>query len=338
MLKTEELYKIIDGHVESFKWPQRPRGLYAPLKYTMDLGGKRLRPRLCMVAYNLFSNKIDETILGPATSIELLHNFTLIHDDIMDKAELRRGKPTVYKKWDTNVAILGGDTMCLMAFYMVGKAPAKVLPKILELFAGSSIEVCHGQQMDMEFESRSNVSMAEYIKMIGLKTAVLLSCSAKMGAIIGGASDAIAEQIYKFVYDLGIAFQIEDDYLDSFGNEKIFGKKIGGDILNNKKTWLLVKCQNIVAKKSAQKRELDELLAINPYQPNLSESKRKQMEDKKIAAVQQFYRATGVDKLALQAIDKYYKKALQTLSKIKLTKAQKDRLEEFASSIVKRNK
>ncbi len=322
MLQLEQINKIIDQAIEEVRFKNKPELLYAPLKYILDLGGKRLRPRFCLTAYNLFKEKIDDTIIKPALALEIFHNFTLIHDDIMDKAQLRRGMPTVYNKWNTNVAILSGDAMCIESFQYLNYAPAEKLSQINPLFSETALQVCEGQQFDMDFEEMDSVPMEEYIKMIGLKTAVLIACSAKIGAILGDASEELCNQLYNFGYQLGVAFQIQDDLLDSFGDEKVFGKKIGGDILNNKKTWLLIKCQNIITPQ--ERKQLDTLLKMDA-------------NDAKIEAVKAFFKEHEIDLLARETIAEYNNKALEILEKMRLGKEQKQQLESYAMWLVKRN-
>ncbi len=342
MLKLEQLYNLIDQEVRQLEWPERPEKLYAPLQYMMDMGGKRIRPRLCLISYNLFKDDIGKHILSPALALEVFHNFTLIHDDIMDNADIRRGRPTVYRKWDNNVAILSGDTMCIWAFKMLGQAPADRLDKVLKLFSQTTIEICEGQQMDMDFEDRMDVSLDEYIKMIGLKTSVLLACSSAMGAVIAGADDHICKGLYDFAYKLGLAFQIQDDYLDSFGDEKTFGKKIGGDILNNKKTWLLIRCREEACKKDAAEENTckRDRGAEKPFTSELEDLlKLEESEgEKKIQAVKDFYRKLGIDTMAQKAIVSYYQDALHTLEQTELAPEQKKQMEIFAQTLVSRNK
>ena len=352
MLKLEQLYNLIDQEVRQLEWPERPEKLYGPLQYMMDMGGKRIRPRLCLISYNLFKDDIGKHILSPALALEVFHNFTLIHDDIMDNADIRRGRPTVYRKWDNNVAILSGDTMCIWAFKMLGQAPADRLDKVLKLFSQTTIEICEGQQMDMDFEDRMDVSLDEYIKMIGLKTSVLLACSSAMGAVIAGADDHICKGLYDFAYKLGLAFQIQDDYLDSFGDEKTFGKKIGGDILNNKKTWLLIRCREEACKKDAAEENTCKRDAAkeNPCKRDGGTEKpfTSELEDllkleesegeKKIQAVKDFYRKLGIDTMAQKAIVSYYQDALHTLEQTELAPEQKKQMEIFAQTLVSRNK
>lgn len=327
MLKLEEIYKIIDDEISHLNWPEEPNGLYAPLKYMLDIGGKRLRPRFCLTAYNLFSDDIGEHILSPAMALEVFHSFTLIHDDIMDKADIRRGVPTVYKKWDNNTAILSGDAMCISSYQLLNAAPEHCLKAVHNIFTKTALEVCEGQQMDMNFETLDDVPMEDYMTMIGLKTGVLIACAASIGALIAGADRSLGQQIYDFGFQLGLAFQIQDDYLDSFGDEKVFGKKIGGDILNNKKTWLLIKCRELARKKDAESlvSKLEDLLAMGESEGQA-----------KIDAVKAFYRSLGVDTLAEEAINAYYNKAISELEKISLNSTQKAQLEKFASTLVKR--
>lgn len=328
MLKLEQLYSLVDQAVSRLEWPEEPKLLYDPLRYMMDMGGKRLRPRLCLVSYNLFKDDIGEHILTPALAMEVFHNFTLIHDDIMDNADIRRGVPTVYRKWNDNIAILSGDTMCLWAFKMIGQAPEETLGKALDLFTKTTIEVCEGQQLDMDFETRNDVSLKEYIQMIGLKTSVLLACSSAMGAVIAGADDKVCKALYDFGYKLGIAFQIQDDWLDSFGDEKTFGKKIGGDILNNKKTWLLIKCQEL-----AREKGKDCLLRLG----NLLEMNQSQGQ-KKIEAVKAFYQEFDIDSLARKTINSYYAEAMMSLRECGLDQDQVRQMETIAASLLGRNR
>ena len=324
MLPLEELYKIIDEAVEKTQWPAEPHYLYAPLKYMLNIGGKRIRPRFCLVTYNLFKDDIGPHIVNPAMAVELFHTFTLIHDDIMDNADLRRGKPTIFKKWNNNIAILSGDTMCISSYQHISFTPKEHISEVVALFSKTAIEICEGQQLDMDFEEMNNVSMDEYVNMITLKTAVLLACAAKMGAIIGGADKELCNQIYDFGLKLGLAFQIEDDYLDSFGDEKSFGKKIGGDILNNKKSWLLTRCREEALLKG-KGTKLDALLETEPT-------------DEKIAAFQEFYKELGINRLATEEIEKNYSEAIEILNGMSLNKEQKEQMRMFASSIVKRVK
>lgn len=243
---TESMIEsAVEALFRDIQFTKEPGGLYDALRYMIQIGGKRLRPRLCLTVYSLFKDSFDEGILGPTAGIEVFHSFTLIHDDIMDKSALRRGMPTVWTKWNDDTAILSGDVMCIDSYRRICQAPKECLGDVLELFNRTAAQVCEGQQYDMDFESLSQVPMEDYMKMIGLKTGVLIACAAAMGAIIGGATERECEELYRYGYDLGLAFQVADDYLDAYGDEKQFGKPIGGDIINGKKSWLTTKALEV---------------------------------------------------------------------------------------------
>ena len=293
----------------------------------MEIGGKRIRPRLCLSTYSLYNDTFSDEILSPAAALEVFHSFTLIHDDIMDKAPVRRGVPTVYKKWNENTAILSGDVMSIESYKLIAKAPAKVLPEALELFSKTAAEVCEGQQYDMDFENMESVPMEDYLKMIGLKTAVLIACSAKMGALVGGASAEHCDLLYKFGYDLGLAFQIADDWLDTYGDVKVFGKAIGGDILNNKKTWLLTR-----AFEKAGDLRADLLAAMDI--PVTSEEHKAT----KIEAVKGIYDALDISNEAQQEIARLHAQALGYVSQLNLAPEAEAILHNYASTLIGRNK
>lgn len=238
MITEAQIETALDGLFENIKFNDEPAGLYEPLKYMIAIGGKRLRPKLCLTTYSMYKDDFDDTILQPAAAIEVFHSFTLIHDDIMDKSPVRRGMPAVWKKWSEDTAILSGDVMCIDSYRRMCYAPADILGNVLALFNKTAAEVCEGQQLDMNFERLEEVPMKDYINMIGLKTGVLIACAAKLGAIIAGAPEEECENLYWYGYYLGLAFQVADDYLDAYGDEKVFGKPIGGDIINRKKSWL----------------------------------------------------------------------------------------------------
>lgn len=238
MITEAQIETALDGLFENIKFNDEPAGLYEPLKYMIAIGGKRLRPKLCLTTYSMYKDDFDDTILQPAAAIEVFHSFTLIHDDIMDKSPVRRGMPAVWKKWSEDTAILSGDVMCIDSYRRMCYAPADILGNVLALFNKTAAEVCEGQQLDMNFEKLEEVPMKDYINMIGLKTGVLIACAAKLGAIIAGAPEEECENLYWYGYYLGLAFQVADDYLDAYGDEKVFGKPIGGDIINRKKSWL----------------------------------------------------------------------------------------------------
>ena len=328
MMQEAHLENTLKEMFGNLKFTAEPAGLYDPLRYMMEIGGKRIRPRLCLLTYSLFKDGFNEEILSPAAALEVFHSFTLIHDDIMDKADVRRGVPTVYKKWDENTAILSGDVMSIESYKMIAKAPAAVLPEVLKLFSNTAAEVCEGQQYDMDFENMSQVPMDEYLKMIGLKTAVLIACAAKMGALIGGASSEEADLLYKFGYDVGLAFQITDDWLDTFGDPKVFGKAIGGDILNNKKTWLMIRAQN-----NASPDKFKALAAAMEMPVATDEEKAA-----KIAAVKDLYAQLGVEQQAKEEIVRLHNQAMESVEKLGLTSEKKEALVRYAETLLGRNK
>ena len=328
MSKEANIEKVLKELFADLKFTDEPAGLYDPLRYMMEIGGKRIRPRLCLLAYSLFKDEYNEQILSPAAAIEVFHSFTLIHDDIMDKADVRRGVPTVYRKWDENTAILSGDVMSIDSYKRIAKAPAVVLPQVLDLFSTTAAEVCEGQQYDMEFENMPQVPMADYLKMIGLKTAVLIACSAKMGALIGGASAVEADLLYKFGYDIGLAFQIADDWLDTFGDPEVFGKAIGGDILNNKKTWLMIKAQA-----NASEEELKALSAAMDMPVSTDEEK-----EAKIAAVKNLYAQLGVEQQAKEEILKLHSQAMEYVGRLNLSAENHGLLQGYAETLLGRSK
>ena len=328
MIQEKRIEEALKELFANLKFTAEPAGLYDPLRYMMEIGGKRIRPRLCLTAYALFQDQFSEEILGPASALEVFHSFTLIHDDIMDKADVRRGVPTVYRKWDENTAILSGDVMSIESYKLVAKAPASVLPEVLGLFSKTAAEVCEGQQYDMDFENMTEVPMEDYIRMIGLKTAVLIACSAKMGAIIGGATPQQSELLYKFGYDLGLAFQVADDWLDTFGDPKVFGKAIGGDILNNKKTWLMIKALD-----KASQTEKDALYKAMDMPIGTDEQKAE-----KIAAVIGIYEALGIKEEAKQEIVNLHEQAMGYVAKLGLEDEAVELLRNYAVSLIGRNK
>ena len=326
---------ITEAHIESaiqtlfgeLRFTSEPAGLYDPLRYMMDIGGKRIRPRLCLTAYALFKDVLNEEILSPAAAIEVFHSFTLIHDDIMDKADVRRGVPTVYRKWDENTAILSGDVMSIESYKLLAKAPAAVLPQALELFSTTAAQVCEGQQYDMDFENLESVPMEDYLKMIGLKTAVLIACSAKLGAIIAGADQKSCDLLYNYGYDLGLAFQIADDWLDTYADPKVFGKAIGGDIINNKKSWLMT---HAFEKAGSLREDLTKAMAM----PVRTEEEKAA----KIAAVKEIYRQLGVGEDAKEEIKRLHAQAIAHIEALNLTAETAATLHNYASALLGRNK
>ena len=327
---------MIENHIENavkelfenLRFTEEPRGLYDPLRYMMEIGGKRIRPRLCLLTYSLFKEEMNEAVLGPAAALEVFHSFTLIHDDIMDKADVRRGVPTVYRKWDENTAILSGDVMSIESYRMIAKAPAETLPKVLELFSKTAAEVCEGQQYDMEFEDREFVPMADYVKMIGLKTAVLIACSAKMGALIAQAPESSCDLLYRYGYDLGLAFQVADDWLDTYGDSAVFGKAIGGDILNNKKSWLMTRAFEKASE--VTRKQLQTAMAM-PIETE-------EQKAAKIATVKAIYAELGLEEEAKQEIARLHNQAMSYISQLGVEPEKAAMLENYAKKLIGRAK
>jgi geranylgeranyl diphosphate synthase type II len=299
-----------------------PKGLYKPVSYTLDMGGKRLRPLLVLMATNLFSEKAEEA-LPAATAIEIFHNFTLLHDDLMDNASVRRGKPTVHLKFNPNTAILSGDAMMILANEYLANSPAEKLPELLKLFSRTALEVCEVQQFDIDFENRMDVTVDEYIEMIRLKTAVLIAGALKLGAIIGNAPKEQANLLYDFGINIGLAFQLQDDWLDVYGDPNVFGKKIGGDILSNKKTFLLLKAQEKL--QSEKKEQLKNWITKETFLP-----------EEKIEAVTQLYNEASVSEEAQRLMRHYHEKALKCLTNLEVEEANKKDLIELADQVMSR--
>ena len=323
MTDAKTIKETISRLFAEIEFEKEPAGLYDPLRYMISIGGKRIRPTLCLLTYSLYKDGFDACILEPAAALEVFHTFTLIHDDIMDRSPLRRGQDTVWKKWNEDTAILSGDVMQIDAYKRLAKAPADKVGAALDLFSKTAAEVCEGQQYDMEFENRPEVRMPEYSQMIGLKTAVLIACSAKMGALLAGAPEKDCEALYNYGYELGMAFQVADDYLDAFGDEKVFGKPIGGDIVNKKKSWLTVR----TLEKTSDKKAFIEAMDLPAETP----------EEKavKIAKVKAIYTANGVDEDAKAEIIRYSERAMDA---VKNLGRGADALKDFAEKLVGRAK
>lgn len=301
MRTFEEICRTIEEALARLTFDQPPRSLFDPITYTLSLGGKRIRPALALMACDLFGGK-NEDVLQPALGLEVFHNFTLLHDDLMDEADRRRDKPTVHKLWNPNVAILSGDAMLICAYQLVAKANDKA---ILELFSRTALEICAGQQYDMEFESRSDVTEEEYLEMIRLKTAVLLACALKVGAMIGGASTADADALYDYGIHIGLAFQLQDDLLDVYGDPKTFGKNIGGDILCNKKTFLLINALSVASEELRQ--VMEDWMARKTYDAQ-----------EKIAAFTNLYNELSIRDLTERRIEGYYRMANEDLARLSI--------------------
>ena len=318
MQSFETLSKQFAEKFDTRHFPEQPASLYEPNEYFLRLGGKRVRPVLCLMGNELFDEIIPDA-WHAATAIELFHNFTLIHDDIMDKAPLRRGKQTVHTKYNESTALLAGDVMMVKAYEYLNKISSSYLSKVLSLFNKTAIEVCEGQQMDMDYESNENVNMDDYLRMIELKTSVALAASLKVGALLGGGGERNQNLLYEFGRKLGIAFQVQDDYLDAFGDQNKTGKQQGGDILANKKTFLLIHAMEF----SSHKKELENLIKTNPAS--------------KIEKVLAVYKDCKADEWALELKNKYFDEAMNHLEDIAVLTKRKEPLRELALFLVQRD-
>ena len=311
------------AHLENEKILKEPKNLYEPIDYILRLGGKRMRPVLTLMATEIFDADFKKA-LSAATAVEVFHNFSLVHDDIMDDAPLRRGKETVHEKWNLNTGILSGDAMLILAYQYFESYEPTIFRDLAKLFSKTALEVCEGQQYDVDFETRDDVSIPEYLKMIEFKTAVLVGAAMKMGAIIAKTSEENANLIYDFGLNLGIAFQLQDDYLDCFGNPETFGKQVGGDIIENKKTYLYLKAMEF-----AKADEREQLLHLYSIQPNDN--------SEKIESVKEFFNQTGAAKATQKAIEEYTMKAFETLTKMQIGEDKKMVLRAFGEKLMKRD-
>ncbi len=311
--------KQIEKGLRQAQFPLEPRDLYDPLRYFFTLGGKRLRPLLLLMSHKAFGGD-PAKVIGPALAMEIFHNFTLIHDDIMDEAPIRRGQATVHEKWSPNVGILSGDALMVKAYQELGKAEPKHLPAVLEIFNATALWICEGQQFDMDYEQRKDVTIPEYLRMIRLKTSVLLGSSLKIGAILANADMGSAEQIRHFGECIGMAFQLQDDLLDAFGDHRKVGKQTGGDIVANKKTYLLIRA--LEKAEADQKKELEDLLTSNPVD--------------KVQQVIQLYHALNIREETCKVIDQYHKEGLKYLEALPLTNNRKAPLLAFAKKLLVR--
>lgn len=324
MYSSEDILAMVNQGLADLHLERQPFGLYKPIRYVLGMGGKRLRPVLLLMSYNMYREDVGEA-LPTALGLETYHNYTLLHDDVMDRAEVRRGKPCVHKVWNENTAILSGDSMLVMACQLIARCPAGCLKDVMDLFTATALEIGEGQQYDVDFESRMDVTAEEYIEMIRLKTSVLLACAMKMGAMQAGAPEADAELLYRFGERLGLAFQLQDDMLDVYGSFETFGKRIGGDILCNKKTYLLIKA--LEGADGHQRRELEKWINASEYVP-----------EEKVAAVTALYDAVGVRSACVDLINEYFEEARVLLEQVDLPSEKKTGLWQYALGLLDRNK
>lgn len=322
MKTADEILSMVNEFLANLPYERKPKSLYEPIRYVLSMGGKRIRPTLMLLGYNLFKDN-PEKILMNAVALETYHNYTLLHDDLMDNADLRRGHETVHKKWDANTAILSGDSMLVLAYERMAQCDEKHLAKVLKLFTTTALEIGEGQQFDMEFENRNDVSEREYLDMIRLKTAVLLACSLKLGAILAGASIKDADLLYEVGINIGLAFQLKDDLLDVYGDPKVFGKNIGGDILCNKKTFLLI--NSLVKSNNEQKIILQKWLSATEYVPQ-----------EKIAAVKSVYDELGIRMYCEQQIEMYCERAENCLTQLNVPDERKLQLKDIIYNLRER--
>lgn len=318
---NNELIALFERHIAQMPTPEEPQRLYAPIKYGLEVGGKRIRPTLLMLAYNLYAEDIERAVM-PAMAVEIFHNFTLLHDDIMDNAAVRRGRSSVPAKWGNNVAILSGDAMLILAYSYLQRTDSERLPKIFEWFNKMAAEVCEGQQFDMDFETQQKVSVVDYMRMIELKTAALLAGSAVIGAILAGAPEEDATRLYNFALEVGLAFQLQDDLLDSYGDERL-GKKIGGDILEGKKTILMIEAF------SRADEEQREVLRTTHLREDLNDAE-------KIATIKALYDSLGVPERVEQQIAQRFQRALSILDNLSVSSDRTVELRKYAENLVGR--
>ena len=322
MYTSDEILHKVNESLDALPYDRCPSSLYEPIRYVLSLGGKRIRPVLMLLGYQLFHDQ-PEQIMMQALGLETYHNYTLLHDDLMDNASLRRGHATVHCKWNANTAVLSGDSMLVLAYQRMAQCDSRHLPAIMELFTETALEIGEGQQYDMDFETRNDVTEEEYIEMIRLKTSVLLACALKMGAILADASQEDANLLYQFGEKVGLAFQLQDDLLDVYGDEKVFGKAIGGDITSNKKTYMLINAVN-----RANQQERTELM-------RWIEAKDFDRQEK-IEAVTRLYDAIGIRQLCEQKINSYFEEAKQYLDQVSVSEERKQPLRQYTAEMVHR--
>ena len=324
MYSSTEILNLVNQFIDQLPYDRRPASLYDPIKYVLSLGGKRIRPVLMLLAYNLYKED-PERILMQAVGLETYHNYTLLHDDLMDNADLRRGHETVHKRWDANKAILSGDSMLVLAYQRMQQCDSRHLQAVLDVFTETALEIGEGQEYDMTFETRNDVTEDEYIEMIRLKTSVLLACAVKIGAILADASDVDVKNLYKFGEQLGLAFQLQDDLLDVYGDPKVFGKAIGGDITSNKKTYMLINAVNRA--NPEQRRELERWIGARDFD-----------RQEKVAAVTALYDQIGIRQLCEQKINFYFDECRKYLAKVSVGDKRKQMLLDYTDEMMKRKK
>ncbi len=322
MYTSEELLSKVNQFLADLPYDRRPSSLYAPIRYVLSMGGKRIRPVLMLLAYQLYKDD-PETILMQAVALETYHNYTLLHDDLMDNADLRRGHETVHKKWNANQAILSGDSMLVLAYERMAQCPKEKLANVLAVFTETALEIGEGQQYDIDFEHRTDVSEEEYIEMIRLKTSVLLACALKIGGILADAPADDLENLYKFGEQMGLAFQLQDDYLDVYGDSKVFGKAIGGDITSNKKTYMLINAFNKA--NDAQRAELMRWVTAKEFD-----------RQEKVTAVTNLYNEIGIDRLAQKKIAYYFDESKKYLNALQVPEERKAELRAYAEKMMVR--
>ena len=324
MKSSNDILQLVNDFLAQLPYDRQPKSLYDPVEYVLSLGGKRIRPVLMLMGYNLWRED-PESILMPAVGLETYHNYTLLHDDLMDNADMRRGQQTVHRRWDANKAILSGDSMLVLAYQRMQQVPADKLPAVLDIFTETALEIGEGQEYDMSFETRNDVTEAEYIEMIRLKTSVLLACALKIGALLADAPQEDANRLYRFGEQVGLAFQLQDDLLDVYGDPKVFGKAIGGDITSNKKTYMLINAHNRA--NAAQSAELDRWILAKEFD-----------RAEKVAAVTRLYDEIGIRQLCEEKINYYFQLASKTLDEVNVPDERKTQLRAYMDELLHRNK
>ena len=324
MKSSNEILKLVNDFLAKLPYERKPKSLYDPVEYVLSLGGKRIRPVLMLMGYNLWREN-PETILMPAVGLETYHNYTLLHDDLMDNADVRRGHQTVHRRWNANKAILSGDSMLVLAYQRMQQVPGDKMPAVLDIFTETALEIGEGQEYDMTFETRDDVTEDEYIEMIRLKTSVLLACALKIGALLADAPQEDADRLYRLGEQVGLAFQLQGDLLDVYGDPAVFGKSIGGDITSNKKTYMLINAFNRA--NDEQRKELERWIGAKEFN-----------RQEKVAAVTRLYDEIGIRALCEEKINYYFQQARQTLSEVNVPEERKALLRQYMDELLHRNK